>query len=153
MNRIARNISIALRAERQIAQRKMEVIRTQTGLMAAAGVAAGIGLIMLNVAAYYTLTTKLSPQVAALIVALTNFALAAFLGSYAGRVNADADVQGPTEMRDMAIEDLEAEFEDVTREVKEVVSDVRQFVKNPLGSGLPNIVVPIVNALLKSSKK
>jgi hypothetical protein len=58
MNRISRNISIALRSERLIVQRKMEVIRTQTGLMAAAGLVAGIGLIMINVAAYFALTTK-----------------------------------------------------------------------------------------------
>lgn len=153
MNRISRNISIALRAERLIAQRKMEVVRTQTGLMAAAGLVAGIGLIMVNVAAYYALTTKLSPQAAALIVALVNFALAVLLGVYAGRINAEADVRGATEVRDMAVEDLEAEIEDATREVQKVVSDVRQLVKNPLGAALPGVVGPLANALLKSGRK
>lgn len=153
MNRISRNISIAFRSERLIAQRKMEVIRTQTGFMAAAGLVAGIGLIMINVAAYFALTTKLSPQSAALIVALVNFALAVLLGVYASRINADSDVQGATEMRDLAIEDLEAEIEGATREVQQVVSDVRQLVKNPLGSALPGIIVPLANALLKSGRK
>lgn len=153
MNRISRNISIALRSERLIVQRKMEVIRTQTGLMAAAGLVAGIGLIMINVAAYFALTTKLSPQSAALIVGMVNFAIAGLLGVYASRINADSDVGGAIEVRDMAIEDLEAEIEDVTREAQQVVSDVRQLVKNPLGSALPGIVGPLISALLKSGKK
>lgn len=153
MNRIGRNISIALRAERLIAQRKMEVIRTQTGLIAAAGLVAGIGLIMLNVAAYHALETQLSPQAAALIVALANFVLAVLLGIYAGRINAGADVQGATEVRDMAVEDLEAEIENATREAQQIVSDVRQLVKNPLGSALPGVVGPLAKALMKSARK
>ena len=153
MNRIGRNISIALRAERLIAQRKMEVIRTQTGLIAAAGLVAGIGLIMLNVASYYALETQLSPQAAALIVALANFVLAVLLGIYAGRINAGADVQGATEVRDMAVEDLEAEIENATREAQQIVSDVRQLVKNPLGSALPGVVGPLAKALMKSARK
>ena len=153
MNRIYRNLSIALRAERLIAQRKMKVVRTQTGLMAAAGIAAGVGLIMLNVAVYFALTTKLSPQLAALVVALANIALAVVLGVFAGRISADDDVRVATEVRDMALEDIEAEVEDTTRAVKEVVEDVRQLVKNPLGSALPNIVGPLASALLKSGRK
>jgi hypothetical protein len=47
MSRISRNISIILRSERLIAQRRMAVLRRQTGMMAAAGIAAGVGLIML----------------------------------------------------------------------------------------------------------
>ncbi|MGI9350161.1 MAG: phage holin family protein [Rhizobiaceae bacterium] len=153
MDKISRNISIALRAERLIAQRQVEVIRTKTVLIAAAGLVAGIGLIMLNVAAYYALTTNFSPQIAALIVALVNLALAIILGIYAGRINADSDVQGATEVRNMAIEDLKSEIGDVSREVKEIVSEVRQFAKNPLGGSLSGIVGPFVVALLRSSKK
>jgi len=153
MNRIYRNLSIALRAERLIAQRKMKVVRTQTGLMAAAGIAAGVGLIMLNVAAYFALTTKVSPQLAALIVALANFVIAVVLGVYASRINADNDVRVATEVRDMAIEDIEAEVDDATHAVKEVVDDVRQLVKNPLGSALPGFVGPLASALLKSGRK
>ena len=55
MSRISRNISIILRSERLIAQRRMAVLRRQTGMMAAAGIAAGLGLVMLNGAAYLAL--------------------------------------------------------------------------------------------------
>lgn len=153
MNKISRKISVAMRAERMIAHRRMEVIRTQTGLMAAAGLVAGIGLIMANVAAYFALTTALSPQVAAFIVALVNFALAILLGNYAGRMNADADVRGAIEVRDMAVEDIEADIEDALRDMKDVVTDVRQLVKNPLGSALPNLIGPLLGILMKSGRK
>jgi len=153
MNRISRNISIALRAERLIAQRHMAVIRNQTGLLAAAGLVAGIGLIMVNVAAYFALSTSLSPQWAALIVAIANFLLAVLLAVSANRLSAEADVQGATEVRDMALEDLEAEFVMAVTEVKDVATDIRQMVKNPLGTALPALVVPLAETLLKSGKK
>ncbi|MEP2532443.1 phage holin family protein [Shimia sp.] len=153
MNRISRNISIALRAERLIAQRHMTVIRNQTGLLAAAGMVAGIGLIMINVAAYYSLSASFSPQMAALIVALANFLLSVILAVTANRLSADADVQGATEVRDMAIEDLEAEFTSAITEVRGVATDIQQMVKNPLGTVLPGLVVPLAETMLKSSKK
>jgi membrane protein implicated in regulation of membrane protease activity len=153
MNRISRNISIALRAERLIAQRHMAVLRNQTGLMAAAGLVAGIGLIMVNVAAYFSLSTSFSPQWAALIVAIVNFLLAVLLGMSANRMSADADVQGATEVRDMAIEDLEAEFVSAVTEVRVVATDIQQLVKNPLGTVLPGMIGPLAEALLKSGKK
>jgi len=153
MNRISRNISIALRAERLIARRHMAVLRNQTGLLAAAGLVAGIGLIMVNVAAYFALSVSLSPQLAALIVAIANFLLAVVLAVSANRMSADADVQGATEVRDMAIEDLETEFTLAVTEVKEVATDIRQMVKNPLGAVLPGLVGPVAEALLKSGKK
>jgi len=153
MNRISRNVSIALRAERLIAQRRVAVLRSQTGLMAAAGLVAAIGLVMLNVAAFYALSTAFTPQGAALIVALANFTLAAIFGFWAGRINADADVQGAAEVRDMAIEDLEAEVELATREVRQAVADMRQFAKNPLGATMPALVAALVSALAKSKHK
>ena len=153
MNRIGRSISIAWRSERLITQRRIEVIRNQTGLMAAAGLVAGIGLIMLNVAAYFALAARMSPQAAALVVALVNFALAVILAVYANRISAEAEVRGAIEVRDMAIEDLEAEIESATREVQDLIVEARQVMKNPLGSALPGIVGPIVSELLKLAKK
>ena len=83
MSRISRNISIILRSERLIAQRRMAVLRRQTGMMAAAGIAAGVGLVMLNVAAFFAHVEHLSQPLSALIVALANMAIAAILISAA----------------------------------------------------------------------
>jgi hypothetical protein len=124
MSRISRNISIILRSERLIAQRRMAVLRRQTGMMAAAGIAAGVGLIMLNVAAYFALDEHLSQPLSALIVALANMAIAALLISTANKQNADAEVSGVAEVRDMAMEDLEMEVQEATEEVKVLAQSV-----------------------------
>ena len=76
MNRISRNLSIIIRSERLIARRRIAVLRLQAGLMAAAGVVAGIGLIMLNVAAYLALAEKIPPSAAALTAAITLYMMA-----------------------------------------------------------------------------
>jgi hypothetical protein len=153
MNRISRNISIIFRAERLIAQRRMAVIRRQTGMMAAAGIAAGVGLVMLNVAAYFALVERLSPQTSALIVALTNIVLAAILVSVATKQNADAEVSGVAEVRDLAMEDLETEIQMATEEVKGMAEGVRNMVRDPFGMAAPGLIGAIANALLKNLKK
>jgi putative superfamily III holin-X len=153
MNRISRNISIVLRAERLITQRQMAVARNQTGLLAAAGLIAGIGLVMVNAAAYFTLSGVLSPQWAALIVAISNFVIAGLLVILAKNMSANVDVQGAIEVRDMAIEDLEAEFTSAVGEVQDIATDIRQMVKNPLGAVLPGVLGPLAEALLKSGKR
>ena len=152
MSRISRNLSIVFRSERLIAQRQLAVLRQQTGMMIAAGVTGGIGLLMINAAAYLALAETLSPATAALIVAVANFILAALLVWTANRVNADAEVAGVTEVRDMAMEDLEAEVTDAVEEVKTVAQGIRKMTQDPLGSLAPGLVGTLASALLKNLK-
>jgi len=113
MNRISRNLSIIVRTERLIAQRRFSVLRRQTGIMATAGIVAAIGLIMLNTAAYFALAERMSSANSALIVSVVNFVFAAILIYFANGINADREVEGVAELRDMAIEDLEADVNEV----------------------------------------
>lgn len=153
MNRISRNISIILRAERLIAQRRFAVLRTQTAMIAFAGIVAGLGLIMLNAAAYFALAGEFPRPVAALIVAVVNMALAGVLVSTAGRINADTEVASAVEVRDLAIEDLEAEAEAVTVEARELADNLRRLVKDPLGTAAPGLLAPLLSMLLQRAKK
>ena len=153
MSRISRNISIILRSERLIAQRRMAVLRRQTGMMAAAGIAAGLGLVMLNAAAYLALVEHLSPPVSALIVALANMAIAGVLISTANKQNADADVSGVAEVRDIAMEDLEMEVQEATEEVKVLAQSVHKMARDPLGMIAPGLIGALANALVKNLKK
>lgn len=152
MNRISRNLSIIVRSERLIAQRRLAVLRRQTVIMAAAGVVAGIGLLLLNAAAYLALSTMVSPAASALIVALVNIALAAVLISVATSINAEADVAPVAEVRDLAIEDLEAEIKDATEEARELADSVRRLARDPLGIAGSGAVGAIVSAVLKNLK-
>ncbi len=153
MSRISRNISIILRSERLIAQRRMAVLRRQTGMMAAAGIAAGLGLVMLNAAAYLALVEHQSPPLSALIVALANIAIAGILISTANKQNADAEVSGVAEVRDIAMEDLEMEVQEATEEVKVLAQSVHKMARDPLGMVAPGLIGALATALVKNLKK
>lgn len=152
MNRISRNISIILRAERMIARRHMAVLRNQTGLLVFAALVGAIGLVMLNIAAFYWLKTIWSPSAAALAVALVNIALAGLLVLIAGRLSAETALEPVTELRDLAFEDLENEMQGVMAEVQDVAANVRRIASNPLGAALPTLVLPLITALLRAMR-
>ena len=153
MNRISRNISIVLRTERMIARRHMAVIRNQTGLYAFAGLVSLIGLVMLNVAAFYALITVMAAQFAALIVALGNLVLAGALVLIAGRLSPGKELEPVTELRDLAIAELEAEAELAVAEARELSANVRRIARDPLGTALPALLGPLISALLSGRKK
>ncbi|PSL17723.1 phage holin family protein [Shimia abyssi] len=152
MNRISRNISIVLRAERLIAQRHLAVLRRQTGLMAAAGIAAGVGLIMLNVSAYLALSQTMSPPSAALIVALVNMALAILLVSLANKSNVEQETAPVTEVRDMALEDIEAEMRAFAGEAKATADAVKKMASDPFGAIAPGVAGTVAKAVIKNLK-
>ena len=152
MNRISRNISIVLRAEQSIARRRMAVLRNQSGLMVFAGLVAVVGIIMLNVAAFYELSTTMSPQKSALIIALVNLVLAVVLVVIASRMSAAKDIQPMEELRDLAISDLEIEIQSATDELSDIGKSVRRMAHDPLGSLLPSVIVPLLAGLIRKSK-
>ncbi|MBV1895926.1 MAG: hypothetical protein KUG70_05665 [Rhodobacteraceae bacterium] len=152
MNRISRNISIILRAEQSIARRRMAVLRNQSGLMMFAGLVGVVGVIMLNVAAFYELGTTMSPQKSAMIIALVNLALAVVLIVIASRMSAAKDIQPVEELRDMAIGDLEVEIQSAVEELNDIGNSVRRIARDPLGSLLPSVIVPLLASLIRKSK-
>ncbi|TCL09577.1 hypothetical protein BXY66_1630 [Shimia isoporae] len=152
-NRIARNISIILRSERLIAQRHMAVFRRQGGMVAAALIAAGVGLVMFNVAGFFALSEAMSPASAALIVALVNMALAIVLLVGASKATVGEEVNAVSEVRDMALEDLEAEVRSAADEAKAATDALKNMAKNPLGAITPSLASAIAKALVKTSKK
>ena len=152
MNRISRNISIVLRAERLMAQRRMAVMRTQAGLMAFAAIVGGLALVMLNVAGFFALRTTLSPQWAALIVAGVNIVLAAILIAAASRMSAKAELEPVTELRDMAIEEIETDLQAAAGEARELADNVRRIAQDPLGTMIPGVLLPLLTSFLKSDK-
>lgn len=153
MNRISRNISIIMRAERMITRRRMAVLVNQAGLMAFAVLVAAIALVMLNVAAFYALSDSLSPQNAALLVSLANVVLAVSIIMVASRLSADEELVPVTEVRDLAIEDLEAEVQGVVTEARELTDNVRRIATDPVGSMIPSLIGPLLGLLVRSVKK
>eukprot|EP00581_Thalassiosira_minuscula_P021559 CAMPEP_0184441852 /NCGR_PEP_ID=MMETSP0738-20130409/756289_1 /TAXON_ID=385413 /ORGANISM="Thalassiosira miniscula, Strain CCMP1093" /LENGTH=246 /DNA_ID=CAMNT_0026809779 /DNA_START=1651 /DNA_END=2392 /DNA_ORIENTATION=- len=152
-NRISRNISIILRSERLIAQRHLAVLRRQTGLMVMALVVAGIGLVMLNLAGFFALEEVMTPASAALIVGVVNIVLAGLFVSLASsKSGIEEDITAVTEVRDMAIEDLEAEVRQAADEAKSAVDAVKAMAANPLGGIAPSVAAGIAKAVVKPMK-
>ena len=153
MNRIGRDLLIILRAEQLIARRRMAVMRARTGILAVAGLIAGMGLIMLNVAAFLALETYLSGTNAALVVALANLSLGLILTVVAHRVSADRELEQVTELRDLAIEDLETELHDAARQARELADNVRRIAHDPLSTIAPSLAAPVLGLLLRLARR
>jgi hypothetical protein len=152
MNRISRNITIIIKAERLIAQRRLAAFVRQTGFMAAAGIAAAIGLVLLNVAAYIALSQSIEPALAALLVATGNFFVAILLMLMAKKSNGDSEIAAVSEVRDIAMDDLELELNAAGEELKVTAEYLRSIAKDPLGTLAPGLVGALAGALLKQFK-
>lgn len=152
-DRISRNVSILLRTERMIARRQMAVLRSQSGLLLLAGLIATLGLVMLNIAAFFALNAVMPAWGTAFLIALADVALAALVAGLALRLDAKADLAPAVELRDQAIADLEAEARDTLAEAGKVTADLRRIARDPLGSLLPGVLAPLLSLLLNSKKK
>jgi hypothetical protein len=153
MTRISRNLTILFRTERLIARRQLAALRTQTGLLAFAGLVAGLGVIMLNVAAYQALETRMTPHASAFLIALANFGLAGIFVAAAARTSVEEDLKPVTELRDLALAELEADAQNAVSEARELSGNVRRIASDPLGSMLPALIGPLLALLTKGDKK
>lgn len=153
MSRISRNLAILLKAERLMARRRMAVAATRAGLFGFAALVAALGVIMLNVAAFFALRDGLGPAWAALAVAGANLALAVILALVAARASADSELEPVAEMRDMALADLEAEADETIAEIRALAADMRRVTRDPLGTLLPGLTAPLVAAVIASLRK
>lgn len=152
MSRISRNVSIVLRTERLIAQRNMTVLAKRAGFFAAAGLAGALAIIMLNIAGYLALISVMTKPLAALVVAMINLAVALILAAIANSVSAEADTAPVAELRDMAVNDIESEVQDMLAEVRETAHGLRAVSRDPLGALTPGLVGMIASAVLKHLK-
>ncbi|WP_170330571.1 hypothetical protein [Ruegeria arenilitoris] len=150
MSRISRNISIILRAERLIAQRHVAVAARRTGFYAAAGLAVGLAVIMLNVAGFFWLSASLSKPLAALIIAGANLLLALILALLANTQNAQADTTAAVELRDMALQDIETDIKDTLSEARGTVAGLR---RDPLGALTPDVISAILGTLVRYARR
>ncbi|WP_377193960.1 phage holin family protein [Ruegeria meonggei] len=150
MSRISRNISIILRAERLIAQRHLTIAAKRTGFYAAAGLAVGLAVVMLNIAGFFWLSVTLSKPLAALIVAAANLLLAVILALLANSQNPQADTTAAVELRDMALNDIEAEIKDSLSDARETVAGIR---RDPIGTLTPEVFSAILSTLIKYARR
>ena len=152
MSRITRNLSIILRAERMMAQRRLSLLQRRIGMLALAGIVLCLGLVMLDVAAYLGLSWLMPRPLAALLVGLSNVALAGGLALIAAHEDNDPAMDSMSEVRDLAFEDLESEVQDMMTEGRAAIDDVRRMARDPLGAVAPGLVTAMVKLASKSAE-
>lgn len=94
----------------------------------------------------------LSQPTAALIVALANLILAAILLVTANKTSAAEETAAVAEVRDMALEDIEAEVRLAAEEAQEAANALKKMARDPLRSIAPGVAGSVAKAGLKNLK-
>ena len=75
------------------------------------------------------------------------------LMSIAGRMSVEAELEPVTEVRDLALEDIEAEVGDAMTELRDVADGVKRMARDPFGTAGQYLAGPLLSILLKALKK
>ena len=130
-------------------------------------VAAGLFLlavIMVNIGAYQWLSERYSESDAAFVVAIGNAVLGLLLGIIGWRVKASPEEQMAREIREMALEELNADVDDLQSEVSRVGKDVKRIRSGfsiltkggQIGAGLASlapVIKTVVDAVAEHRKE
>lgn len=148
MDRLVNNLRVLWRTERAIAEIKMRHVIARSGLHVAAGLLALIGLLMLEVAAFYALRAYWNTIAAALILGALNFVLAGVLLLVADRKKPGRELELANEIHDHTMQALQAD----ARLLQADIASFGQALKHPLDSTLP-LIVPLATMLINAFKK
>ena len=143
---VVKNLRVLWRADRIIADIRMRHMLIGLGLRAFAALIAAFGLLMLELSAYFALVQVWSAILAAAILGVVNFVIAAVLFVIAGGQPAGRELELATEIHGSAIDALQIE-------ARAMQSQVSGMVHHPLNSALPMLLVPLITIIVRSLKK
>ena len=148
MDRLINNLRVLWRTERAIADIKLRHALARSGLHAAAALLALVGLLMLEVAAFYALRDVLSTLASALILAAANFVIAGILLLIANRRQPGRELDLANEIHKNTMDALQAD----ARLLQADFASFGQALKHPLDAALP-LIVPLATILISILKK
>jgi hypothetical protein len=156
-------LQILARSELTLLRLQARRSTTRTELFVVALVFALLALGMLNFAAYHALTVKQGPAFAALMVALGDGFLAIVLVVFSRAVGSNTEQEKMVrDIRDLAYNELNADFGEVKNELTQLTEDVRRIRSgftlfkggsSDLGSTLSPILSLLVGAIKKGRNK
>lgn len=149
MDRFLNNLRVLWRTERAIAEIKMRHVIARSGLNAAAGLLAVIGLLMFEVAGFYALREYWNTIVAALILGLVNFVIAGILVLIADRKRPGRELELANEIHDTTMQALQTD----ARLLQADIASFGQALRHPLDSALPSLIIPLATMLVNFLKK
>ena len=148
MRRIVRHIRILWRSESLLTELRIAAATRKAALLICAALVAAFALGMLNFAAFLALQPLWGAPLAALSVALADLVGAGVLLVYAQSSKAGAETTMLREVRDLALQDLEAEAAGFEAELGKARDQVKDLVQHPLGSIAPSIVLPLLKSVI-----
>lgn len=149
MDRFLNNLRVLYRTERAIAEIKMRHVIARSGLNAAAGLLAVIGLLMFEVAAFYALREYWNTIAAALILGAVNFVIAAILVLIANSRKPGRELELANEIHDNTMQALQTD----ARLLQADIVSFGQALRHPLDSALPSLIIPLATMLVNFLKK
>ncbi|MFZ5693831.1 MAG: phage holin family protein [Pseudomonadota bacterium] len=149
MDRFLNNLRVLWRTERAIAEIKMRHVIARSGLNAAAGLLAVVGLLMFEVAGFYALREYWNTVVAALILGAVNFAIAGILVLIANSRKPGRELELANEIHDSTMQALQTD----ARLLQADIAAFGQALRHPLDSALPSLIIPLATMLVNFLKK
>ncbi|MEH6551606.1 MAG: phage holin family protein [Pseudomonadales bacterium] len=149
MEHLIRSLKLAWRSERLLIQNEIRLGIKKVQLGALAGLVAVIGLVMLNVAAFFAFAPLWGEAWAALTVAGIDLGLAVLMLVYAGSIKPAPELEMIKEVRDMALTDAEEEIALAEAEFLALKDEVSDFIHNPMEKLLPNLLIPLLGAIAR----
>lgn len=160
MDNIVRNLRVLWRAESIIADIRFRQMMTRSSLRGAAALLGLFAYGMANLAAFFALDQAWGPIWASVAVALGNLAVALLLLTIAERAKPGREMELALEVRNSALQALETDAQAVQSQLTELRDEVRGmrqaiigFVRNPIDSIVPAMLVPLAGAVIKNLKK
>jgi membrane protein implicated in regulation of membrane protease activity len=143
---IVKNLRLLWRTDRIIADIRMRHLLVGLGLKAFAALIAAFGLLMLELSAYFALIQIWSAILAAAILGIVNFAIAAIILAIAARPATGHELELAMEIHGSAIEALQTE-------ASAMQSQVSGMIRHPLNGVLPLLLVPLITIIIGSLRK
>lgn len=149
LDSLVRNVRVLLRADLIIAEIHMRRVAAKSGFYAVAGVVAGFGLVMLGIAGFLALEAVYGPILAATIMGGGAVALAVLLALIAGQMKPGRELQLANEVHAAALAAVNNDLQGVGAGVSRVAA----FVRNPLDSALPAVLLSLLNTVLRGFRR
>ena len=150
-----RDLRLLWKADGLIAEIWLAAEVRRSGILLFAGLVAMFGLGMGNLAAYEWLRVPSGPIAAAGLMSLADFVLAGVLASAAGRIKPGPEITLALEIRQQAMDGLQADARDLQSEIGQLRADlasarshVSGFLHDPLDLASRKLLVPMVTSLI-----
>lgn len=144
--RIITHLRTLWRTDRIIAEIRLRHLLIGLGLRAFAGLIAAFGLLMLELSAYFALIQIWNAILAAAILGVANFVIAAILFIIGGRSPAGRELELAADIHGSAVEALQME-------AQALQSQVTGVMQHPLNNMLPMVLMPLITVIIRSLKR